>query len=83
MIITYNLKVFFWKNTFLILTFCIKNINYKFRYIENSLQNKKCSFERKKSFSQIKDLENSYTAVDEIETGHGNRIPLWLFGFLY
>jgi predicted AAA+ superfamily ATPase len=37
----------------------------------------------RKDFSQIKDLENSYTAVDEIETGHGNRIPLWLFGFLY
>ncbi|MDR2086792.1 MAG: AAA family ATPase [Dysgonamonadaceae bacterium] len=36
-----------------------------------------------KTFKQIKDLENSYTVIDDIETGHGNRIPLWLFGFLY
>lgn len=37
---------------------------------------------RKKTFEQIKDEENSYLAVDSIEIGHGNRIPLWLFGFL-
>ena len=37
---------------------------------------------RKKSFEQIKDEENSYLAVDSIEIGNGNRIPLWLFGFL-
>jgi len=22
-------------------------------------------------------------AADDIEYGHGNKIPLWLFGFLY
>lgn len=38
---------------------------------------------RKKSFEQIKDVPNSFLAVDETEIGHGNRIPLWLFGFLY
>ena len=37
---------------------------------------------RKKSFEQIKDEENSYLAIDSIETGNGNRIPLWLFGFI-
>jgi predicted AAA+ superfamily ATPase len=37
----------------------------------------------KKSFAQIKDLQDSYTVIDEIETGYGNRIPLWLFGFTY
>lgn len=37
---------------------------------------------RKKSFEQIKDEPNSYLAVDSLETGNGNRIPLWLFGFL-
>ena len=37
----------------------------------------------RKSFEQIKDVENSYLAVDDIEIGNGNRIPLWLFGFLY
>ena len=25
----------------------------------------------------------SFLAIDDIETGHFNRIPLWLFGFLY
>ena len=36
-----------------------------------------------KSFKQIKDISNSYIASDEIEVGYGNKIPLWLFGFLY
>ncbi len=36
-----------------------------------------------KSFEQIKDEPDSFLAVDETETGNGNRIPLWLFGFLY
>ncbi len=38
---------------------------------------------RKKSFEQIKDIDNSFLAVDNTEVGHGNRIPLWCFGFLY
>lgn len=38
---------------------------------------------RKKSFEQIKDIENSFLAVDDTEIGHGNRIPLWLFGLMY
>ena len=37
----------------------------------------------KKSFEQIKDMPQSYLAVDDIEIGRRNRIPLWLFGFLY
>lgn len=36
-----------------------------------------------KSFKQIKDVENSFIASDDIEIGFGNKIPLWLFGFLY
>lgn len=36
-----------------------------------------------KSFVQIKDIPDSYLAVDNTEVGHGNRIPLWMFGFLY
>jgi uncharacterized protein len=36
-----------------------------------------------KTFKQIKDLPDSYLAVDGIEHGMGARIPLWLFGFLY
>ena len=37
----------------------------------------------RKSFEQIKDMPDSYLAVDDIEIGNGNRIPLWIFGFLY
>ena len=36
-----------------------------------------------KNFSQIKDIENSFLALDDMETGFGKKIPLWLFGFLY
>lgn len=36
-----------------------------------------------KSFSQIKDIPDSFVAADDIEFGFGNKIPLWLFGFLY
>lgn len=38
---------------------------------------------RNKDFNQIKDIENSFLVLDEIETGFKNKIPLWLFGFLY
>lgn len=37
----------------------------------------------RKTFDQIADLPNSYLAVDNIEIGNGNRIPLWMFGCLY
>lgn len=37
---------------------------------------------RKKSFDQIKDEPDSFLAIDSVEIGNGNRIPLWLFGFL-
>lgn len=37
----------------------------------------------RKSFSQIKDIPDSFVAADDIEFGVGNKIPLWLFGFLY
>jgi predicted AAA+ superfamily ATPase len=38
---------------------------------------------KNKSFKQIKDVENSFVVADDIEVGFGNKIPLWLFGFLY
>ena len=38
---------------------------------------------RDKGFKQIKDIPNSYVVADDIEIGFGNKIPLWLFGFLY
>jgi predicted transcriptional regulator len=38
---------------------------------------------KNKTNSQIKNIENAYIAADNIETGFANKIPLWLFGFLY
>ena len=37
----------------------------------------------KKSFNQIKDIDDSFVVADDIEVGFGSKIPLWLFGFLY
>jgi uncharacterized protein len=50
------------------------------------LVNEALTFEvggKNKDSSQIKALENSWLALDNIEIGQGKRIPLWLFGFLY
>lgn len=38
---------------------------------------------RHKDFKQIKDIENAFVASDDLEVGFKNKIPLWLFGFLY
>jgi len=36
-----------------------------------------------KTFEQIKDIPDSFVVNDGVETTRGNKIPLWLFGFLY
>lgn len=36
-----------------------------------------------KAFKQIANLPNSYVVADDILIGYGNKIPIWLFGFLY
>ena len=36
-----------------------------------------------KTFKQIKDVPDSFVVNDGVEIGFGNKIPLWLFGFLY
>lgn len=38
---------------------------------------------KNKSARQISGIDNSFMVLDNIETGHGKEIPLWLFGFLY
>lgn len=38
---------------------------------------------KKKGFSQIKGIEESFVVADDMEIGHGNKIPLWLFGMMY
>ncbi|HGZ70869.1 MAG TPA: AAA family ATPase [Nitratifractor sp.] len=50
------------------------------------LVNEKYTFEiggKNKGFQQIKGIKQSFVAADDIEIGFGNKIPLWLFGFLY
>ncbi len=62
----------------------IHTINYSEQ--GDFLVDKKYIFEiggKNKSFKQIKDLPNSYIVADNIEIGFKNKIPLWLFGFLY
>ncbi len=50
------------------------------------LVNQKWTFEvggASKGEKQIKNIRNGYLALDGIETSFQNRIPLWVFGFLY
>ena len=50
------------------------------------LVDKKLTFEiggKSKTDEQVKKIPKSYLAIDEIESAYLNRIPLWLFGFLY
>ena len=50
------------------------------------LLNKIYTFEvggKGKGFAQIADRPDSFVLADDIETGLGNKIPLWLLGFLY
>ena len=36
-----------------------------------------------KGFAQIRNIPDSFVVSDDIDYGFGNKIPLWLFGFLY
>lgn len=38
---------------------------------------------KEKTSKQIKKISQAYIAADQIEYGLNNKIPLWLFGFLY
>lgn len=38
---------------------------------------------RSKTFRQVADIPDSYVVAADEESGFGNRVPLWLFGFLY
>lgn len=71
-------------------TFFMNQLKYKhlIEYAEDGdfIVDKKYIFEiggKNKSKKQIKNLNNAYVVADDIEFGNGNRIPLWLFGFIY
>jgi hypothetical protein len=36
-----------------------------------------------KNYKQLESLPNAFIVSDDLEYGCGNKIPLWLFGFLY
>lgn len=38
---------------------------------------------KNKGTSQVRHLENHVVTADDMETGAGNKMPIWLFGFLY
>jgi len=62
--------------------------NYKVSYPKagDFLVDEKYTFEvggKNKGFEQIKGMSNSYVVADDIEIGFKNKLPLWLFGFLY
>lgn len=61
---------------------------YKLHYIEKGdfLIDEKFTVEiggKNKSFKQIKEIPDSFLALDDMEVGLDKKIPLWLFGFLY
>lgn len=37
---------------------------------------------KNKKFDQIKDVPDSFLAIDDIESGYGSKVPLWMFGLL-
>jgi len=66
----------------------LKSAGYKVTYPKRGdfLVDDKYLFEiggKNKNFNQIKDIPDSFLAVDDTETGRKNRIPLWMFGLLY
>jgi len=60
------------------------NINYP--KSGDFILDEKYTFEiggKDKSFKQLKDVEQGFVVADDIEVGIDNKIPLWLFGFIY
>lgn len=62
--------------------------HHQLSYTENGdfMVNEKYVFEiggKNKTIKQLGDLPNAFVAADDIEYGFKNKIPLWLFGFLY
>jgi predicted AAA+ superfamily ATPase len=71
-------------------TFFFNQLNYRYS-VEfppkgDFFVDKKYTFEiggKNKNNRQIYPLKNAFIAADDIEYGVENKIPLWMFGFLY
>jgi predicted AAA+ superfamily ATPase len=64
------------------------SLNSSIYYVNKGdfLVDEKYTFEiggKNKGFEQIKDIDYSFVVADGIEVGFKNKLPLWLFGFLY
>ncbi len=64
------------------------SVNHKVTYpkVGDFMVDDKYLFEvggKSKTQKQITGIKNSFIAADDIEYGFRNKIPLWLFGFLY
>lgn len=62
--------------------------NHSLNYTETGdfLVDEKYTFEvggKNKTNHQIKEVNESYVALDDVTIGRDNKIPLWMFGFLY
>lgn len=71
-------------------TFFYNQVSYKekvyYSKVGDFMVNEKFIFEiggKNKGFKQLMNESNAFVVSDEIEIGFGNKIPLWLFGFLY
>ncbi|KAF0199168.1 MAG: AAA ATPase [Bacteroidetes bacterium] len=38
---------------------------------------------KNKTAAQVSHINDFLLAIDDVETGYGNKVPIWLFGFLY
>jgi predicted AAA+ superfamily ATPase len=70
-------------------TFFLNQLKAKYRisYPEfgDFLVNSKYLFEiggKSKNYRQIKDINDAYLVIDDVEISYANKIPLWLFGFI-
>jgi predicted AAA+ superfamily ATPase len=71
-------------------TFFVNQLSYKHEVKTSKkgdfLVDEKYLFEiggKNKTYDQIAGIQNSFVVADDIEFGFGNKIPLWLFGFIY
>ena len=74
------------RETFLLSQLLVEHkVNYP-KISGDFLVNNQLLFEvggKNKSKKQIQGIKDAYIVADDIEVGYGNRIPLWLFGFMY
>jgi predicted AAA+ superfamily ATPase len=71
-------------------TFFASSVSYEYSIsypkMGDFILNDKYTFEvggKDKNFKQLKDADSGFIVSDGIEIGVNNKIPLWLFGFLY